>query len=105
MKTITVKELKKKMDAGDDIQVIDIREDWEVEAANFGAQHIPMGELPNQLDKIAKDKPVVLHCRSGARSGRMVEFLEKNHDFDNLYNLTGGIKAWAAEIDPSLTVE
>ena len=105
MKTITVQELKAKMDAGEDIQVIDIREDWEVEAANFGAKHIPMGELPNQLDELAKDKPVILHCRSGARSGKMVEFLEKNHQFDNLYNLTGGIKAWAAEIDPSLTVE
>lgn len=105
MKTITVKELKEKMDAGEDIQIIDIREDWEVEAANFGAEHIPMGELPNQLDQLSKNKPVILHCRSGARSGRMVEFLENNHNFDNLYNLTGGIKAWAAEIDPSLTVE
>ena len=105
MKTISVKELKEKMDAGEDIQIIDIREDWEVNAANFGAEHIPMGHIAQNLDKIAKDKPVVLHCRSGKRSARMVSYLEANHEYDNLYNLEGGIKAWAEEIDSSMTVE
>ncbi len=103
MKTITVTELKEKLDNDEDIQVIDVREDWEVEAANFGAQHIPMGELPNNLDKISKEKPVVIHCRSGKRSANMVDYLE-SQGYDNIYNLVGGITAWANEIDPSLDV-
>lgn len=105
MKTITVEELKAKLDAGEDIQVIDIREDWEVEAASFGAEHIPMGDVPSQLDKIAKDKPVVIHCKSGNRSSRMIEFLTAQFQFSNLINLEGGIKAWAEKIDTSLNVE
>jgi len=105
MNTITVKELKEKLDAGEDIQVIDVREDYEVDAASFGAQHIPMGEVPARTDEIAKDKQVIIHCRSGKRSANVINYLEQNHSFENLYNLTGGIKAWAAEIDTSLTVE
>lgn len=105
MKTITVEELKLKLDAGEDIQVIDIREDWEVEAASFGAEHIPMGDVPNQLEKISKDKPVVIHCKSGNRSSRMIEFLTTQFQFDNLINLEGGIKAWAEKIDTNLEVE
>lgn len=105
MKTITVEELKSKLDSKADIQVIDIREDWEVEAASFGAEHIPMGEVPNHLDKIARDKPVIIHCRSGSRSARMIEFLTAQFQFDNLINLEGGIKAWAEKIDNNLKVE
>lgn len=105
MKTITVAELKKRMDANENIQIIDVREDWEVEAANFGAEHIPMGNIATSIDKISRDKDVIIHCRSGKRSARMIQFLETNHNFDNLYNLEGGIQAWAQEIDPSLTVE
>jgi len=102
MKTITVKELKEKMDAGEDIQVIDVRENHEVEAANFGAEHIALGDIPESEDKISKDKQVIIHCRSGKRSANAIAFLEQNHGFENLYNLEGGILAWKAEIDPSL---
>lgn len=105
MKTITVEELKSRLDAGEDLQVIDIREDWEVEAASFGAEHIPMGDVPNQLEKIAKHKPVIIHCRSGKRSARMIEFLTAQFQFENLVNLEGGIKAWADKIDNSLKIE
>jgi adenylyltransferase/sulfurtransferase len=61
-----------------------------------------MNEVPDHIDEIAKDKPVVIHCRSGARSGRIVEYLE-SQGFDNLYNLKGGILAWADEIDPNMS--
>ncbi len=104
MKTITVKELKEKLDAGEDIQVIDVREDYEVETASFGAEHIALGDIPHSEEKIAKDKPVIVHCRSGKRSANAILFLEQNYGFDNLYNLEGGIIAWAKEIDPSLSV-
>jgi rhodanese-related sulfurtransferase len=62
-----------------------------------------MGEIPENIEKIATDKPVIIHCRSGARSGRIIHYLESQHGFNNLYNLKGGILAWADEIDPSVT--
>jgi len=104
MKTIAVSDLKAKLDAKEDIQVIDVREIHEVEAANIGATHIPMGEVTGRVDEIARDKQVVVHCRSGARSASVVQVLETKFGFDNLYNLQGGIMAWAAEIDQSLDV-
>lgn len=104
MKTITVTELKQKMDTGEEYQLIDVREEWEVEAATINGEHIPMSEIPDNLDKIAQNKPVIIHCRSGKRSGLIVEFLE-NNGFENVFNLTGGITAWAIEIDPSLDVQ
>ncbi len=104
MKTIAVLELKDKIEQGEAFQLIDVREDWEVEAASINGEHIPMSEIPNELDKIATDKPVIIHCRSGKRSGMIVEYLEKN-GFDNVYNLTGGIQAWKNEIDPELDVQ
>ena len=99
MKSITVQELKAKIDAKEDIQVIDVREADEVEICNFGAEHIPMADLAHAVDRIRKDVPVIIHCRSGKRSGNMIAFLEANHGLNNLYNLEGGILAWAKEID------
>jgi adenylyltransferase/sulfurtransferase len=58
-----------------------------------------MNEVPDHIAEISKDKPVVIHCRSGARSGRIVQYLEQAHGYQNLYNLKGGILAWADEID------
>ena len=104
MKEISVKDLKSKMDAGDEFQLIDIREQYEVEMAEIGGEHIPMGEVLANLDKIRKDVPVVIHCRSGNRSGNMVMYLDAQ-GYENLYNLSGGIIAWAQEIDNSLTVQ
>ena len=63
---------------------------------------IPLASVPDHVDKIAKDKKVVVHCRSGKRSGNAIQFLEQQHSFDNLYNLAGGILAWSDEIDPSI---
>jgi len=103
MKEITVSELKKMMDNKEDFQLIDVREPHEKEIAEIGGELIPMGEVMNNLDRIARDKKVIIHCRSGARSGAVVQALEREHKFNNLYNLKGGILAWANEIDPSVT--
>jgi molybdopterin/thiamine biosynthesis adenylyltransferase/rhodanese-related sulfurtransferase len=102
MKEITVEELKELKESGADFQLIDVREPHEVDICTLGGELIPMGELPQQVSKISRDKKVVIYCRSGARSGRMVQWLEQNHQFTNLYNLQGGILAWADEIDPDM---
>ena len=102
MKEITVQELKSKMDNGEDFQLIDVREDNEREFTNIGGDHIPMGTIAQNVDKISKDKEVIIYCRSGGRSGKVVGFLEANEGFDNLINLAGGILAWADEIDDSI---
>ena len=102
MKEITVQELKTKIDNGNDFQLIDVREDNEREFSNIGGDHISMGTIIQNMDKINTEKDVVIYCRSGSRSGQIANFLEMNHGFKNLYNLKGGILAWADEIDDSI---
>ncbi|MEI9921774.1 MAG: ThiF family adenylyltransferase [Bacteroidota bacterium] len=102
MKEITVQELKKLIDDKADFQLIDVREPHEADICEIGGELIPQGTIPANVDKISRDKQVVIHCRSGARSGNMVKWLEANHGFTNLYNLKGGILAWASEIDPEM---
>lgn len=102
MKEITVKELKSLMDNNADFQLVDIREEYEYEICNLKGELIPMGDLRDQLEKISRDKKVIMHCRSGKRSASIVQSLEEDFQFTNLYNLKGGIMAWAQEIDPSM---
>ncbi|MDG1262843.1 MAG: rhodanese-like domain-containing protein [Flavobacteriales bacterium] len=102
MKSISVQDLKAKLDAGDDIQVIDVREAHEVQICSIKGYHIPMGEILERAGEIKKEIPVVIHCRSGARSAAVITALENNLSLTNLHNLTGGILAWATEIDTSL---
>lgn len=104
MKEITVQELKQLLDNQADFQLIDVREPHENDMANLGGELIPMAEVPYNIDRISKTRKVVVHCRSGGRSGNIIQWLEKNHGFTNLYNLKGGILAWAKEIDPTLSV-
>lgn len=103
MKEVTVSELKKMIDNKEDFQLIDVREPHEFDICNIQAELIPLSEIPNAVDKISRDKKVVVHCRSGSRSGNAIKWLEKNYQFENLYNLKGGVLAWADEIDPSMT--
>jgi rhodanese-related sulfurtransferase len=103
MKEISVQELKEKMDNGEDFQLIDVREDFEYEVSNLGGVLIPLGGILIEADKVAKDKPVIVQCRSGKRSAAAIMQLEQL-GYTNLYNLTGGILAWANEIDPTITV-
>jgi sulfur-carrier protein adenylyltransferase/sulfurtransferase len=100
---ITVHDLKARLDAQDSPFVLDVREPAEYEAANLGAVLIPLGELPDRLDEIRAHQgdDIVVHCRSGARSARAVEYL-RDHGFGKAVNLKGGIHAWSDEIDPSL---
>ncbi len=102
MKEVTVQELKRMRDNNENFQLIDVREPHEAEIAEIGGELIPMGQIINESEKISKDKPVVIHCRSGARSATVILALEKQYGFTNLYNLKGGIIAWAKEIDPSV---
>ncbi len=101
MKEVTAQELKKLKDSRVDFQLIDVREPHEYDICNLDGELIPMSDIPSSVDKISKDKQVVLYCRSGKRSGDMLLWLEKNHDFRNIYNLKGGILAWAKEVDPT----
>ena len=101
MREISVKELKAKLDSGEDIQVIDVREVNEYAYCNIGADLLPMGQIMMNLDKVSKDKDVVIHCKSGGRSGAIVNALMAR-GFSNVINLRGGILAWAEEVDPSI---
>ena len=102
MQEKTVSELKAMMDSGQDFQLIDVREPHEYDICNLKGELIPMNEIPDHIAEISKDKPVVIHCRSGSRSGRIIQYLEEEHGFINLFNLKGGILAWADEIDHSM---
>lgn len=103
MKEVTVKELKELIDSQADFQLIDVREPFEYEVSDIGGLNIPLAGIVIEADKLAKDKPVIIQCRSGKRSAQAVMLLEQQ-GFDNLANLKGGILAWKEEIDPSLDV-
>jgi len=103
MREVTVEELKSKIDNGEDFQLIDVRETFEYEVSNLGGLNIPLSGILIEVDKIAKDKPVVVQCRSGKRSAQAVMMLEQQ-GFDNLANLKGGILAWKEDIDPEIDV-
>ena len=98
---MTVKELKRKLDAGEDFQLIDVREPYEVQIAQIGGKLIPQNDVPVRLAEIDPKREVVVHCRSGGRSQRIAEFL-KQAGYGNVSNLAGGILAWSDEIDPKV---
>lgn len=100
---ITVETLKKKMDAKEDIFVLDVREPHEVPIASIGAPLIPVGELEKRVGELAayKNSEVIIHCRSGARSQKAALVL-KQAGFTNVSNLSGGILAWSDKVDPSM---
>src|SRR5437868_13903024 len=100
---ITVEELKRKLDAKEDVFVLDVREPHEYPIANLGAPLIPVGSIESRIGELAaqKDREIVVHCRSGARSQKAALVL-KQAGFTNVSNLAGGILAWADKIDPSM---
>lgn len=103
MEEITVEELKRKIDNGEDFQLIDVRETFEYEVSNLGGENIPLSGIMIESDKIATDKPVIVQCRSGKRSAAAIAQLQ-TLGFDNLYNLEGGILAWKEKYDPNMPV-
>lgn len=95
MEDITVSELKNRLDKGEKFYFLDVREEWEYEEDNLGAKNIPLGELPHRLSEIEKykDEEIVVHCRSGARSGNAKKFMESK-GFSQVRNVLGGILAY-----------
>ena len=98
---MTVKELKRRLDAGENVQLIDVREPYEFRIAQMGGKLIPQNDVPQRLSEIDPGREVVVHCRSGARSQRIAEFLKQN-GYPRVANLAGGILAWSDEIDPKV---
>jgi sulfur-carrier protein adenylyltransferase/sulfurtransferase len=98
---ITPKELKQRMDRGDDLYILDVREPHEYQICNLNGHLIPLGELSRRVHELDSSKEIVAHCRSGKRSAEAVEFLRKA-GFKKISNLKGGILAWSDEVDPSV---
>jgi adenylyltransferase/sulfurtransferase len=98
---ISVKELKRRIDAGEDVQLIDVREPYEFQIAQIGGKLIPQNDVPQRLGEIDREREVVVHCKSGGRSQRIAEFLAQQ-GFPHVANVSGGILAWADEIDPKV---
>ena len=99
---ITPQELASWQDRGEDYKLIDVREPHEYEIANLNGELIPVGQVEEHTDQIPTDKKVVVHCRSGKRSGDAIKKLQDQYGYQNLYNLKGGILAYAEEVDNSL---
>ena len=98
---ITVEELKRKLDAGDNVLVLDVREPHEYQICNIGGHLIPLGDLPKRMAELDPGRETVVHCRSGVRSAKAVFQLQRA-GFANVNNLQGGILAWADKIDPAM---
>ena len=100
-RSITPRELKSRLDRNEAIALIDVREPSEREIATIGGALIPMGEVLTRVGEIPQDREVVVYCRSGGRSGRVIQELEKR-GMTNLINLDGGILRWADEVDSTI---
>jgi molybdopterin/thiamine biosynthesis adenylyltransferase/rhodanese-related sulfurtransferase len=98
---ITPRELKQRLDRGDDLFVLDVREPHEFQICNLNGYLIPLGDLPRRVHELDSSREIVAHCRSGKRSADAVEFLRKA-GFRKIWNLKGGILAWSDELDPSV---
>lgn len=103
MEQITATELKKKMDAGEDIQLIDVRQPDEYNFAKIeGAKLIPLGEIVRRMNEISPNRETVVHCKAGGRSAQAIQKLRQAGFKGNLKNLAGGITAWSNEVDPKV---
>jgi len=98
---ITPRELKARLDRGDDIFILDVREPHEYQICNLGGNLIPLGDLSKRVNELDSSREIVAHCRSGKRSAEAVEFL-RSAGFRKVLNLKGGILAWSDEVDPSV---
>ena len=98
---IQVEELKRRLDAGDDLFVLDVREPHEYQICNINGHLIPLGDLPKRVHELDSSREIVAHCRSGVRSGKAVVFLQQA-GFKKVHNLAGGILAWADRVDPKM---
>src|SRR5664279_2361870 len=98
---IRPEELKAKLDAGDDIFILDVREPHEYQICNIGGHLIPLGDLPARMNELDSSREIVVHCRSGVRSAKAVTLL-RQAGFGKVTNLAGGILAWSDKVDPTV---
>lgn len=103
MNQITATELKSRMDAGENVQLIDVRNPNEYEFAKIPtAKLIPMGEIMSRIDELDPTREAIIHCHAGGRSARVIQALQQSGYEGELTNLAGGITAWSQEVDPSV---
>ena len=101
MTDISVEELKKRLDRGDDIFVLDVREPHEYQICNLGGYLIPLNDLPKRVSELDSSREIVVHCKMGGRSAKATDFLRQS-GFTKVHNLTSGINAWAERVDPKV---
>jgi len=103
MEEITATELKQRLDNGDDIQIIDVREPHEYEIGQIpNSKLIPLGQVLTRMNEIDPDRETVVHCKMGGRSAKAIDALQRSGFTGHLINLAGGITAWSNEVDPSV---
>jgi rhodanese-related sulfurtransferase len=103
MKEISAVELKERLDKGEDIQIIDVREPNEYDVAKIpDSKLIPLGQVVARMDEIDQSRETVVHCKGGGRSARAIEALQRAGYSGSLSNLRGGITAWSNDVDPSV---
>jgi len=103
MKQITATELKSRMDAGEDVQLIDVRQPHEAQYASIpNAKLIPLGEIVSRKDELDPNREAIIHCHMGGRSARAIQALQSAGYDGELTNLAGGITAWSMDVDPSV---
>ncbi len=103
MEEITAKELKQRIDQGDDLQIIDVREPHEYEIGQIpNSKLIPLGQVLNRMNEIDPERETVVHCKMGGRSAKAIEALKRSGFQGHLINLAGGITAWSNDVDPSV---
>ena len=103
MEEITSTELKQRLDKGDDIQIIDVREPNEVAFARIpNSVHIPLAQVLARMEEIDPARETVVHCKMGGRSARAIDALQRSGFQGKLMNLKGGILGWSDEVDPTV---
>src|SRR6266850_452390 len=103
MDEISATEVKQRLDKGDDLQIIDVREDNEVAVARIpNSVHIPLAQVINRMNEIDPNRETVVHCKMGGRSARAIDALQRSGFKGKLINLKGGIIGWSNEVDPSV---
>jgi adenylyltransferase/sulfurtransferase len=103
MEEITATELKRRLERGDDTQIIDVREPNEYEIARLeNSKLIPLGQVVNRMGEIDETRETIVHCKGGVRSARAIEALKRAGFAGRLINLKGGITSWSNDVDPSV---
>jgi len=98
---IQAEELKERLDAGENLLLLDVREEDEYEISNIGGQLIPLAELPKRVQELDASREIIALCKMGTRSAKAVQVL-RQAGFPNVRSLTGGIHAWSDRVDPRI---